>query len=81
MNGGRNYKPDRCSYVIKIRPYAGKPEYPTLPAVNTSVTMWWVQVISREGQATNLEPSETVRRTPRFAEMIQSDLCGDTQSG
>ena len=81
MNGGRNYKPDRCSYDTKIRLYAGKPEYPTLPAVNLSVTMCWVQVISREGQTRGLEPSETVRRTPEIAEMIQSDLRGDTQSG
>jgi len=40
-----------------------------------------VQAISREGQTICLEPSETARRTPRLAEMIQSDLRGDTQSG
>jgi hypothetical protein len=84
VNGGRNYRLDRCSYVIKIRLYAGKPEgshATSAVRMFVLVTMRWVQVISREGQTKRLEPSETVRRTPAISGMIQSDLRGDMQSG
>jgi len=45
---------------------------------NMLVKMRWVQVISREGQTTCLEPSETVRRILTAGEAkIQSELLGD----
>jgi hypothetical protein len=43
--------------------------------------MRWVQVISREGQGKDLEPSETVRRilTTKGEAKIQSELLGDQE--
>ncbi len=51
MNGGRNYRLDRCSYVIKIRLYAGKSRVScdTLLASRGCVTKRQVGIISRKG--------------------------------